>query len=55
MAKTKKNIIAFKCTICGKKNYTTFKSNTVKDKLEKKKYCSTCQEHTLHQETKVKQ
>ena len=55
MAKAKRNIIAFKCTECDMKNYTTFKSNTVKDKIEKKKYCNKCQEHTLHKETKVKQ
>ena len=55
MAKTKRNIIAFKCSDCNMKNYTTFKSNTVKDKIEKKKYCPKCQEHKLHKETKVKQ
>jgi large subunit ribosomal protein L33 len=55
MAKVKRNIIAFKCTVCGMKNYTTFKSKSVQDKIEKKKYCPNCQEHTLHKETKVKQ
>lgn len=55
MAKVKRNIIAFKCTDCNSINYTTFKSNTVKDKLEKKKYCSRCQGHKVHRETNVKQ
>jgi len=55
MAKTKRNIIALKCEVCDSKNYTTFKSKTMKEKVEKKKYCSTCQKHTLHKETKVKQ
>lgn len=55
MAKAKRNIIAFKCTICDMKNYTAFKSKTLTDKIEKKKYCPVCQKHTLHKETKVKQ
>ncbi len=55
MAKVKREIIAFKCEQCGMKNYTTFKSKSLKEKIEKKKYCPVCQEHTLHKETKVKQ
>lgn len=54
MAKVKRDIIAFKCQDCGKKNYTSFKSKNVKDKMEKNKYCSECQKHTIHKETKVK-
>jgi large subunit ribosomal protein L33 len=37
------------------KNYTSFKSKSINDKIEKKKYCPTCQKHTVHKETKVKQ
>lgn len=55
MAKVKRDIIAFKCETCGMKNYTTFKSKSLKEKIEKKKYCSRCQAHTVHKETKVKQ
>ncbi|MFA5634099.1 MAG: 50S ribosomal protein L33 [Candidatus Dojkabacteria bacterium] len=55
MAKAKRNIIAFKCSDCDSINYTTFKSNTIKDKIEKKKYCPRCQEHKLHLEINVKQ
>ncbi len=55
MAKEKRNIIAFKCEVCGMKNYTSFKSMSINDKIEKKKYCPTCQKHTVHKETKVKQ
>ncbi len=54
MAKVKRDIVAFKCTKCGERNYTLFKTKNVKDKIEKKKYCSTCQAHTVHKETKVK-
>ena len=55
MAKVKRNIIAFKCEECNMKNYTTFKSKALTEKIEKKKYCSKCQKHTVHKETKVKQ
>ncbi len=55
MAKVKRNIIAFKCDVCNMKNYTAFKSKALTEKIEKKKYCSTCQQHTVHKETKVKQ
>lgn len=54
MAKVKREIIAFKCEDCGMKNYTAYKSKNLKEKLEKKKFCSTCQKHTAHKETKVK-
>jgi large subunit ribosomal protein L33 len=55
MAKVKKDIIAFKCETCGMKNYTIFKSKSLKEKIEKTKYCPTCQAHTVHKEIKVKQ
>jgi large subunit ribosomal protein L33 len=55
MAKVKRKIVAFKCDACNMKNYTSFKSKGSDDKIEKKKYCSTCQQHTNHKETKVKQ
>ncbi len=54
MAKIKRDIIALKCTKCGSKNYTLFKTKNVKDKLELKKFCGVCGEHTAHKETKVK-
>ncbi|MBP5204065.1 50S ribosomal protein L33 [bacterium] len=53
-AKDKKDIVALKCTDCNKKNYTTQKTKNMKDKMECKKYCSTCKKHTMHKETKVK-
>lgn len=54
MAKVTREIIALKCTKCGAKNYTCYKTKNMKEKLEKKKFCSNCQEHTIHKETKVK-
>ena len=54
MAKIKRDIIALKCIKCGSKNYTLFKTKNVKEKIELKKFCGVCNEHTTHKETKVK-
>jgi len=54
MSKSTRDLVALKCEVCRNKNYTTYKSKTFKENLEKTKYCSTCQKHTLHKETKVK-
>ena len=54
MAKAKRDIIALKCTVCNSKNYTEYKTKNIKEKIELKKYCSKCQKHTNHKETKVK-
>ncbi|HCC67679.1 TPA: 50S ribosomal protein L33 [Patescibacteria group bacterium] len=54
MAKVKRNIIVLQCSKCGSRNYTTYKTRNIKEKIEKNKYCSKCQKHTLHKETKVK-
>ena len=54
MAKVKRDIIALKCTECNSKNYTSYKTKNIKEKIEKKKYCPVCQKHTVHKETKVK-
>ena len=54
MAKVKRDIMAFKCEKCNEKNYTAFKTKNIKEKMQIKKYCSRCQEHTVHKETKIK-
>ncbi|MDX9739094.1 MAG: 50S ribosomal protein L33 [Candidatus Dojkabacteria bacterium] len=54
MAKVKRDIIALKCTVCESRNYTTYKTKNIKEKIEQSKYCSVCQKHTEHKETKVK-
>ncbi|HOV29510.1 MAG TPA: 50S ribosomal protein L33 [Candidatus Dojkabacteria bacterium] len=54
MAKVKRDIIAFKCSECGERNYTQFKTKNVKEKIEKRKYCPVCKKHTVHKETKIK-
>lgn len=41
------------CEECLGRNYSTLKNkNVLKVRLELKKYCPTCNKHTLHKETK---
>jgi len=45
--------ITLECTECKDRNYFTTKNKqTVKEKLELKKYCPRCKRHTVHRETK---
>ena len=46
-------IITLECTECKRRNYTTTKNkrNTT-ERIELKKYCSFCQGHKVHKETK---
>ncbi len=45
--------ITLACTVCNNRNYvsTKNKKNTTQ-RLELKKYCKFCKEHTDHKETK---
>ena len=48
-----RSIITLECKTCKERNYTTTKNKkTTPDKLELKKFCSTCRKHTAHKETK---
>jgi large subunit ribosomal protein L33 len=48
-----RDIITLACTECKNRNYTTTKNKkTTPDKLELRKFCSTCRKHTPHRETK---
>ncbi len=47
-------IIALRCQVCKNKNYTTYKSKALQEKIENKKFCPNCKKHTLHEETKLK-
>jgi len=41
------------CSNCGSRNYSTESNKTAKtDRMEIKKFCKTCNAHTLHKETK---
>ncbi|WP_078414996.1 50S ribosomal protein L33 [Priestia abyssalis] len=47
----KKVILA--CKECGSRNYTTMKSDeNSQERLEIKKFCKACNNHTSHRETK---
>jgi ribosomal protein L33, bacterial type len=53
MARSGREIITLQCTDCKNRNYTTTKNKkTTPDKLELKKFCSTCRKHTVHRESK---
>jgi large subunit ribosomal protein L33 len=53
MNKHDKRKIILVCQECLSRNYTITKSNlTQKERLEIKKYCPTCNLHTLHKESR---
>ncbi|WP_176231058.1 50S ribosomal protein L33 [Candidatus Hakubella thermalkaliphila] len=46
-------IIALACTQCRRRNYTTTKNKrNDPDRVELKKYCRWCRQHTPHRETR---
>lgn len=45
--------ITLECTECKNRNYSTTKnSQNTRDRLELKKFCKRCGEHTVHKETR---
>jgi large subunit ribosomal protein L33 len=45
--------ITMACGVCKRRNYTNTRNKKVKtEKLELKKYCRFCRQHTPHKETK---
>lgn len=50
---TVRQIITLACTECKQRNYTSMK-NKKNDpgRIELKKYCKFCHQHTLHRETR---
>ena len=56
MAKKNENRsnVALKCTKCGEVRLRTSKNKkNTPERLEISKYCSRCQAHTIHKETKA--
>jgi len=48
-----REIITLACPDCRERNYSTIKNKkNDPDRLELKKYCSSCHKHTLHKEVK---
>ncbi|WP_149402215.1 50S ribosomal protein L33 [Dictyobacter arantiisoli] len=55
MAKSKESriVVTLACTVCKSRNYTTSKNKKNNpERMELRKYCSTCQEPAPHRETK---
>lgn len=50
MKESKKVILT--CSVCLSRNYETNKNANRTERIELKKYCPTCNKHTLHKETK---
>ncbi|WP_251518575.1 MULTISPECIES: 50S ribosomal protein L33 [Staphylococcus] len=44
--------VPLSCDKCGNRNYNVPKHNNQSSRLQLKKYCSRCNEHTLHKESK---
>jgi large subunit ribosomal protein L33 len=50
---TRLDNLVLECTKCGNRNYVSQRSNIQPiKKLELKKYCRHCKEHTVHKESK---
>ncbi|MCL2522282.1 MAG: 50S ribosomal protein L33 [Erysipelotrichales bacterium] len=47
-----KSKIILICEVCLSRNYTKQKSNDSLKRLEIKKFCKTCNKHTVHKESK---
>ena len=48
-----RDIITLQCNECKNRNYSTTKNKKkTTERLEFKKFCSTCRTHTVHRETK---
>ena len=47
------NLAKLECTECHGINYYSHRNKKmIKDRLELKKYCNKCKQHTAHKETK---
>ncbi len=44
--------VALSCTVCGARNFKTTRSRTAVGQIELKKFCPTCNTHTLHVDSK---
>ncbi|APR61854.1 50S ribosomal protein L33 [Staphylococcus condimenti] len=44
--------VPLNCEECGNRNYTVPKNSNLAERLVLKKYCKTCNAHTIHKESK---
>jgi large subunit ribosomal protein L33 len=48
-----RDIITLECTVCKERNYSTTKNKkTHSGRVEYKKFCRFCNQHTSHKETR---
>ena len=48
-----RDIVSLQCGTCKRRNYSTTRNKkTSTSKLEVKKYCRFCRQHTVHKEAK---
>jgi len=48
-----REVVTMACTDCKERNYSTEKNKrNTPDRIELKKYCSSCRKHTPHKEVK---
>jgi large subunit ribosomal protein L33 len=48
-----RDIITLECTVCKERNYSTTKNKkTHSGRVEYKKFCRFCSQHTAHKETR---
>jgi large subunit ribosomal protein L33 len=53
MPSDKRPPITLACDACKRRNYVTTKNKTnTRDRLEMKKFCRWCRQHTVHRETR---
>ena len=53
MANAARTKVCLACTECKQRNYNNMKNKkNTPDRIELKKYCPFCKEHTVHRETK---
>ena len=55
MAKSKfsENLIKLRCATCKRVNYYTRKKKSLERKIDLKKFCNWCRQHTSHKQAKV--
>jgi large subunit ribosomal protein L33 len=53
MASDKRPPLTLACDVCKRRNYVTTKNRAnTRDRLELRKYCRWCRQHTAHRETR---
>ena len=48
-----RNLVVLACSECAARNYTATKNKSLHpDRVEQKKFCRKCNQHTVHKETR---